>query len=173
VAWTQPKTWIVGETVTAAMLNTHIRDNLNSINSIPAAHLYKNGNQGLGAAAYTVVGSFLVPYDTDTMTSTTNRITVKTAGTYLIGGQVHLDASSATGPSRVAKLRVNGTTDYVEDGFAISGSYPVATQRIALAPRAYSFAVNDYLELMAYSDGAVNILGGFNATFFFMHRLSI
>lgn len=28
MAWTSPKTWSVGELVTAAMLNTHLRDNL-------------------------------------------------------------------------------------------------------------------------------------------------
>ncbi|MGH7206831.1 MAG: hypothetical protein ACREI2_11550, partial [Nitrospiraceae bacterium] len=27
MAWTNPKTWSIGELVTAAMLNTHVRDN--------------------------------------------------------------------------------------------------------------------------------------------------
>jgi len=31
MAWTAPRTWVAGETVTAALLNTHIRDNLNAI----------------------------------------------------------------------------------------------------------------------------------------------
>ena len=29
MAWTTPRTWVTNELVTAAMLNTHIRDNLN------------------------------------------------------------------------------------------------------------------------------------------------
>lgn len=29
MAWTAPRTWVTGETVTAALLNTHLRDNLN------------------------------------------------------------------------------------------------------------------------------------------------
>lgn len=29
MAWTAPKTWTVGEMCTAALLNTHVRDNLN------------------------------------------------------------------------------------------------------------------------------------------------
>src|SRR5678816_3657369 len=29
MAWTNPRTWIPGEFVTASMLNTHLRDNLN------------------------------------------------------------------------------------------------------------------------------------------------
>ena len=31
MAWTNPRTWAVGELVTAALLNTHLRDNLNSV----------------------------------------------------------------------------------------------------------------------------------------------
>ena len=26
MAWTTPRTWVTGETVTAALLNTHVRD---------------------------------------------------------------------------------------------------------------------------------------------------
>ena len=29
MAWTTPRTWVTGEIVTAALLNTHVRDNLN------------------------------------------------------------------------------------------------------------------------------------------------
>jgi len=31
MVWTAPRTWTVGEIVTAALLNTHLRDNLNSL----------------------------------------------------------------------------------------------------------------------------------------------
>lgn len=31
MAWTAPRTWVVGEVATAAQLNTHLRDNLNAI----------------------------------------------------------------------------------------------------------------------------------------------
>ena len=31
MAWTSPRTWIAGETLTAALLNTHLRDNLKAI----------------------------------------------------------------------------------------------------------------------------------------------
>jgi hypothetical protein len=37
MAWTNPKTWAISEVVTAAMLNTHIRDNLNWILPAPGA----------------------------------------------------------------------------------------------------------------------------------------
>lgn len=31
MAWTAPRTWVAGETVTAALLNTHVRDDLNAL----------------------------------------------------------------------------------------------------------------------------------------------
>ena len=34
MAWTDPRTWVTDELVTAAIMNTHIRDNLNSLNHL-------------------------------------------------------------------------------------------------------------------------------------------
>lgn len=31
MAWTTPRTWVAGETVTAALMNTHVRDNLSAL----------------------------------------------------------------------------------------------------------------------------------------------
>jgi hypothetical protein len=31
MAWTTPRTWVAGEVVTAALLNTHLRDNLDAL----------------------------------------------------------------------------------------------------------------------------------------------
>ncbi len=39
MAWTAPRTWTDGETVTAAMLNSHVRDNLNALGSVPVTSL--------------------------------------------------------------------------------------------------------------------------------------
>jgi len=31
MGWTAPRTWVTGEVVTAAIMNTHVRDNLNAL----------------------------------------------------------------------------------------------------------------------------------------------
>ncbi len=36
MAWTSPRTWTTGELVTAAIMNTHVRDNLNALFSPPS-----------------------------------------------------------------------------------------------------------------------------------------
>ena len=34
MAWTTPRTWVAGELVTAAMMNAHVRDNLNALHQM-------------------------------------------------------------------------------------------------------------------------------------------
>lgn len=43
MAWTTPRTWTNGEVVDAAMLNTHVRDNLNYLKTQVAAHFLLSG----------------------------------------------------------------------------------------------------------------------------------
>lgn len=38
MAWTTPRTWVTSEVVTAALMNTHLRDNLNYLKNQVAAH---------------------------------------------------------------------------------------------------------------------------------------
>ena len=45
MAWTTPKTWSAGETLTAANFNTHIRDNLLAINN--HVHVRKTADQSV------------------------------------------------------------------------------------------------------------------------------
>jgi hypothetical protein len=40
MAWTTPRTWTTGEVVTAAMMNTHVRDNLLALFSRRFPHTY-------------------------------------------------------------------------------------------------------------------------------------
>jgi hypothetical protein len=49
MAWTTPKTWSAGETLTAANFNTHIRDNLNAI--FPIIRLRKTADETVTSSA--------------------------------------------------------------------------------------------------------------------------
>lgn len=66
MAWTTPRTWVTGETVTAALLNTHLRDNFNK--TAPAV---------VGAIGDLVIGSGL---------NSVTFLTVGNAGQFLTGG---------------------------------------------------------------------------------------
>lgn len=43
MAWTAPRTWVTGEVVTAALLNTHIRDNMNVLNPNSFTYIHAPG----------------------------------------------------------------------------------------------------------------------------------
>lgn len=59
MAWTTPRTWVTAEVVTAAVMNTHVRDNLLAIDTLVgiAGGTYTDGGilLGSGAAAITVL----------------------------------------------------------------------------------------------------------------------
>lgn len=61
MTWTAPRTWVAGETVTAAIMNTHVRDNLKAIGDPWTAYTPTLTNITLGngtlSAAYVLAGS--------------------------------------------------------------------------------------------------------------------
>jgi hypothetical protein len=59
MAWTAPRTWVTGEVVTAAQMNTHLRDNLLEV----GAHVrkYKLANQAFTGTTFADVNDLFVP----------------------------------------------------------------------------------------------------------------
>jgi hypothetical protein len=89
-------------------------------------------------------------FDDDTMhdnVTNNTRITIKTPGTYMIGANV---AGSATTSTLGVKLQLNGTTMIASGGggYANNGGSSVVTVR--------TFALNDYIEVIAYANSANN-----------------
>jgi hypothetical protein len=61
MTWTLPKTWFAGELVTANLLNTHLRDNLNALHARPKV-VYKDN-----ACSYSTSSSTLVDVDSSNL----------------------------------------------------------------------------------------------------------
>lgn len=57
MAWTDPRTWTIGELVTKAILDTHIRDNLNFLKGAIDAGLNYLRRQGNSATNWTSAGT--------------------------------------------------------------------------------------------------------------------
>jgi hypothetical protein len=97
----------------------------------PAVRVTMSGAQTIGNNAFASLTFNTEDFDTDTMHSTasnTNRITVNTAGIYLIIGSAEW-ATIAAG-RRITRLRVNGATEIAtgETGSAAGGSeFPCTT----------------------------------------------
>ncbi len=55
MAWTQPRTWNVGELVTADLLNTHLRDNLNALKDPPTGAVSASADYSTTSASFVYV----------------------------------------------------------------------------------------------------------------------
>lgn len=140
MAWTAPRTWTDGETVTAVLLNTHVRDNLKAIGDAwtaytPALTGVTLGNGTLTAASLqagklTFCRGSLTLGGTSSIT-TTVRIGLPatanpTASYYAFGGWVYLFDTSAT--ARKYRIPISGSgTDFLAydmDGVAVSNTTP-------------------------------------------------
>jgi hypothetical protein len=60
MAWTSPRTWTTGELVTAAIMNTHIRDNQNVLNPTALSFFLDGGGSEISSGSYM---PFSVPWD--------------------------------------------------------------------------------------------------------------
>lgn len=119
MAWTAPRTWVAGETVTAAMLNTHLRDNLKAIGDAWASFTPTlSGGWALGngtlTGAYSAAGKMVVGRIVYTIGSTDTKsgvigfllpVNAKSGTTELAVGTVGIwDTSASSRFSRVAFL---------------------------------------------------------------------
>jgi len=96
MAWTTPRTWTAGELVTATLLNTHLRDNLNALKALPA--------QGVNKTADTWTTS-----STSFVSITGAEMEVTTAGGRLLIGVFGTFSANTTLVAAVSLL-IDGTT---------------------------------------------------------------
>lgn len=159
--WTTPKTWSVGDVLTAADLNAYVRDNVKWLgtdkphcrvrNSTNISHTSSGNYQALTFDSERVdVGPM---HDTS---SNTGRLTVPAGGDgfYTIGGQIEF-ASNSTG-RRGIQIRLNGSTIIAREESANLG----ANDHTCTVSTVYQLAAGDYVELMGLqaSGGSLNML---------------
>lgn len=163
MAWTTPKTWSTNEVVTAANMNTHLRDNMTFVGNPPRCSVFNSGVQSIANGTTVVLTANSENYDSDTMHSTvtnTSRITATTAGIYLVVATVRF-AANATG-FRFIEFFFNATTA------STAMLIPAPTSDAVLsASRPFSFTASQFIEIQAHqtSGGALNVtLENFSAT---------
>ena len=152
-----PRTWTVGELLTAAKLNTDLRDGLNFLLAPPRVLTQKSTSQtGLGGSTFHAVTWDNEITDTDGghSNSTNNtRYTIQTAGAWEFSCSVLWSNDSSTG-GRAALFRKNGST--VLPGIThfpgmSSGSSCVSVTTTAL------LSVSDYVEVIAFHSAGSNL----------------
>ena len=96
MAWTTPRTWVDGEVVTASIMNTHIRDNLNELRAPRTCRVYRSTSLTVTTAALVNMDgkSFDDPGWHSTITNP-SRITQDRQGLYLVQAAGSFAASSS------------------------------------------------------------------------------
>jgi len=165
--FTTPKTWATNEVVTAANMNTHVRDNISFLAQPPQCSCSGN-TVSLADSTDAALSAPNESFDNDSMHSTssnTSRITINTAGRYLFTSRVRF-AVNGSG-ARVTHYRVNGGTFVPTNACAP----PPGGTSDALLPGVWLLILSatDYVEVGAFqnSGGALNVkLEEFTAVLF-------
>lgn len=126
MAWTTPRTWATGEVVTASIMNTHVRDNLNAV----------------GASTAQVTTSETTTSTSYTDLATSGPAVTRTTGTtalILITAQV---ANSGAGNGDYVGVAVSGATTAAASDTGVIVSAPVANYSDAGAAVVYTNALN-------------------------------
>ncbi len=125
MAWTNPRTWIAGETVTAALMNAHVRDNLNVLNTVSRGGVFVNPN-GITAAINIIVWRAPIP------------CTVLTVKGYRVGG---------TGAT--INARKNGSLDHLSSALSLTSA---DTWMDGGSVQNATYAAGDKMEIMIVSE---------------------
>ncbi len=159
-------TFAAGAKLTAAQLNTFLRDNLAFLINPPTCSIFNSSSQTIASSTLTALAADSENFDNDSMHSTvsnTSRITINTAGRYMLAATV-LFASDANG-TRFIEFIVNGTTRL--DGMQIV-SAGASQETILSATRFATLSIGDYVEVRARHTVVGNLaatLSSFTAAF--------
>ena len=111
MAWTTPRTWTTGELVTAAFMNTHVRDNLLALTAwqawTPTLTNLNIGSTGTQTARYVHAAGWVHYHYTATL-----------AGSGISVGAVNITLPVEPASHYVESVAIMGNASYLEGGVA-------------------------------------------------------
>lgn len=131
--WTTPRTWVAKEKITAALLNTHLRDNLD--------YLYSNA-PAIVSSGYATVGNSTTETTVHTQSLAANALGTK--GAAVLTGHMQFQTDTAN-RAMTMRIKLGGTTIFAPSvGLGASGaqhtslwwSASISNQNSASAQRA-------------------------------------
>jgi hypothetical protein len=163
MAFTTPRTWVTAEMVTAALLNTYVRDNLQSVRDQVTARIRGSaagGNLLIPNNAETRVGMDTTDFDsTGTIADLVNdRLVFPVSGKYIVGGNARW-AVNATG-HREIRIVYHDSVANADSRITITASEAAAGVAPCLSTdTTFDCKAGDYVYLTAYqnSGGGLNI----------------
>lgn len=151
-----PRTWTIGELLTAAKLNLDLRDGLNFLLAPPRVALQKSINQTISNNLFTIVLWDVELVDSDSghsLVSNTGRYTAQTAGWFDFVAMGYWSSDSSVG-TRVVALNRNGSSTGWQANVGLT------TTNSCLVPMSGFIFLNvgDYIEFLVFHDSGSNRL---------------
>lgn len=155
MAYTSPKTYSVGDVLTASDMNTYQRDNISYLYDLvfPLARCRVTKTTNFNSTtSLTAISWETEVFDTDTMydAGDPTKITITTAGVYIVTGLVVLQSGTA-GSYRIGAIYRNGNTGDTDT--VASSALPAMSTSITGISLAsiFDFSASDYIELKIQS----------------------
>lgn len=172
-------TWVAGSVVSAAQLNSQIRDAGNFQLAKPYCNIFNGAGVATTSAAYSLVPFDAETEDNDNMHSTStnpSRIICQTPGLYLLNIGVSWPANNAL-INRRFQSRLNAAGNVangsliiaVDSGSASTGSASTGNNNLPQGSFWYRFAnIGDYAEMWVFqtSGGSITTMGGAALTYY-------
>ncbi|MFF4848010.1 hypothetical protein [Streptomyces sp. NPDC001194] len=139
-----PRTWVVGEVVTAALMNQEIRDQITLLLNPPMAVLKQTVTQNVANGTWqtlTFDSEVIDSYNGHSTVTNTSRYTCQLAGWYRVTGRAAF-AINGTG-SRGARVHINAA--FIQGGASLYGAGTL--MGIPEATHVLQLAVGDYIEI--------------------------
>lgn len=167
MSFTNPKTWSSGDVLTAADMNSYVRDNIrwlsgNATGGKPLCMVTRTTTQALSSATWTAIQYTSELADSGTMhdnVTNNTRITVPTGGTgtYLLGGQAEFAPASDDFQRRL-QLWKNGTDEVNRVSVRVANDAGTTVETmIAITGLSANCVATDYFELRGYQDSGSSL----------------
>lgn len=151
MAWTTPRTWVDGEYVDEADMNTHIRDNLVDLRTAKYGLFGRLAELTVGASSWTSLAWDFAVEQNPAMWSSSpypERIAPSLAGVWHIGVLVRWEATSGSG-TRAVRVQKNGVNLLAQDRRVIVAG----TTQYTYASCVHRFnAAGDYCNVHVWTD---------------------
>lgn len=153
--WTTPRTWATSDVVTAAMLNTNVRDNSNWLHNFHGCYLWKSAAQTVANGNNDVISWNSELYDTDALhdpATNNSRITIPTGldGYWGFAAGIDSDADATNHTGFVIRLRKNAAGSnaggtLIDGGWGIGHTLRYSVPVFWVGP----MVATDYMECFA------------------------
>ena len=152
--YTTPVDTVTDELVTAARFNAQVMENIRFLYAPPVCSVKRAAAKSIGSGgASTIIDFDQENYDTDSMHSTVtnnNRITIVTAGKYLINA--HVSWGVQTGGRRSLSLRLDGASIQSDEATPSSTGYAANHATVG-----YTIGVGSYIDIDVFQDSGSSV----------------